>query len=111
MFLDVRVWYRTPPKHQGPPENAPLKVVDEHVAEGTETGSEAAVFHSRPEEPMGFGSPHVLVVDDFNNRAGHLPAVRVDPLQQRLQPAHVTLDVGVEESEHLACSAGTAMHV
>lgn len=52
-------------------------------------------------------SPHVLVVDDFNNRTGHFPAVHIDPLQQRLQPAHVTLNVGVEEGEHLACNTET----
>lgn len=57
----------------------------------------------------GGSSPHVLVVDDFYNRTGHLPAVHIDPLQQRLQPAHVTLNVGVEEGEHLACSTATVV--
>ncbi len=46
-------------------------------------------------------SPHVLITDDFNNRTGHLLAIQIDSLQQRLQPAHVTFDVGVEEGKNL----------
>jgi len=50
-------------------------------------------------------SPHVLITDDFNNRTGHLLAVQIDSLQQRLQPAHVTFNVGVEEGKNLAYRA------
>lgn len=47
-------------------------------------------------------SPHVLITDDFYDWTGHLLAIQIDSLQQRLQPAHVTLNVGVKESEDLA---------
>lgn len=49
-------------------------------------------------------SPHVLITDDFNNRTGHLLAILIDSLQQRLQPAYVTFNMGVEEGEDLTYS-------
>lgn len=50
-------------------------------------------------------SPHVLIADDFDNRTGNLLAILVDSLQERLQPSHVTFDVGVEEGKNLAYGA------
>lgn len=46
-------------------------------------------------------SPHVLVTDYINNRAGHLLAIQTNSLQKWLQPAHIALHVGVKEGEHL----------
>lgn len=46
-------------------------------------------------------SPHVLITDDFNNWTGHLLAIQIDSLQQRLQPAHVTFNVGIKEGKNL----------
>lgn len=56
------------------------------------------------------GLPHVLIVDDFNNWAGHLLAIHIDSLQQRLQPAHITFNVRVKEGQNLACMTGKQTH-
>lgn len=109
MLLYVRLWERTPPKHQRPFENASLEVVNKHVTAAREAEEKlqcSALPQNTNSSQGGVWSPHVLVVDDFNNRTGHLPAVHIDPLQQRLQPAHITLNVRVEEGEHLACNTG-----
>lgn len=47
-------------------------------------------------------SPHVLITDDFYDWAGHFLTIHIDSLQQWLQPAYVTLDVGVKEGKNLA---------
>ena len=47
-------------------------------------------------------SPHIRTADDLDDRAHHLLPVQVNPLQQRLQPAHVALHVRVQERENLA---------
>lgn len=51
-------------------------------------------------------SPQVFVTDDFNNWTGHLLTIQIDSLQQGLQPAHVTLNVGVEEGENITWEEG-----